>query len=109
MVDLKKSLEHYKVSVDDIAKLKGTGAQYLPSDRKKMLALPFLLSKRVELPEPKVGQKEYDLFIKLTGKEWTKFDDLDFDPEEKINEFNYEKFIPKHTLKNLDTNSDDFK
>jgi len=49
------------------------------------------------------------LFFKITGNEWGKYDDLTFDPEEKINEFNYEKFIPKHLLKNVDTESDNFK
>lgn len=29
------------------------------TDRKKMLALPFYLVKRQELPEPKKGQDEY--------------------------------------------------
>jgi hypothetical protein len=32
------------------------------SDRKKLLALPFYLQKREALPEPKYGQKEWDLF-----------------------------------------------
>lgn len=38
------------------------GKEYEPSDRKKLLALPFLLAKRHELPEPKRGQKEWVLF-----------------------------------------------
>ena len=32
-----------------------------------------------------------------------------FDPEEKITEFNYEKFINKHILKSMDTSSQEFK
>jgi hypothetical protein len=32
------------------------------SDRKKMLAMPFALSKRTELPEPKKGQDEWEIF-----------------------------------------------
>ena len=32
-----------------------------------------------------------------------------FDPEEKITEFNYENFIPKHLLATMDTDSSDFK
>jgi len=85
------------------------GKEYEVSDRKKLLALPFLLSKRVELPEPKYGQKEYDLFTTMYGKDWNHYKDVNFDPEEKITEFNYERFINKHLLKNLDTSSEDFK
>jgi hypothetical protein len=40
------------------------------SDRKKLLALPFYLSKRSENPEPKRGQQEFELFKELTGKDW---------------------------------------
>lgn len=53
-----------------------------------------MLSKRVELPEPKRGQKEWDLFKKIYGVEYDAFANVKFDPEEKITEFNYEKFIP---------------
>jgi len=45
----------------------------------------------------------------LTGNYWNKFDGVEFDPEDKITEFNYEHHINKHVLKNLDTKSDDFK
>lgn len=50
--------------------------EYNPSDLKKMLSLPFYLSKRQELPEPKRGQKEYDLFKEIYGSYWEKFDHL---------------------------------
>lgn len=65
--------------------------------------------KRRELPEPKRGQKEWELFFELFGNEWDAYDQVKFDPEEKITEFNYEKFIDKHILKNMDTNSEEFK
>ena len=74
-----------------------------------MLSLPFFLAKRSELPEPKKGQKEWDLFENIFGASWDKFDGIMFDQEEKITEFNYEKFIPKHILSSLDTQSEDFK
>lgn len=45
-----------------------------PSDRKKLLALPFYLVKRKQDPEPRYGQREWDLFKELTGKNW--HDDL---------------------------------
>lgn len=79
------------------------------SDRKKLLALPFLLNKRVELPEPKRGQKEWALFQKLYGKSWDHYEGVNFDTEEKITEFNYEQYIDKHLLAGMDTQSQEFK
>ena len=35
-----------------------------------MLALPFAMVKRSELPTPRKGQAEYDLFEEITGKDW---------------------------------------
>lgn len=48
-----------------------------PSDRKKMLALPFFLAKRAQEPEPIKGQAEWDLFEKMTGKAWNAFENLE--------------------------------
>jgi len=36
---------------------------------------------------------------------WNHYDQLHKDDEEKITEFNYEKFIPKHQLAKMDTKS----
>jgi len=49
------------------------------SDRKKLLALPFYLSKRSQDPVPKRGQLEYELFRELTGKEWNHYDHVNID------------------------------
>ena len=68
--------------------------EYAASDMKKLLALPFYLAKRTELPEPKYGQKEWDVFTKIFGVPWNQYEHVTFDPEEKITEFNYEKYIP---------------
>ena len=73
------------------------------------MALPFYMSKRAELPSPKRGQKEWGLFKQIYGAEWNEYEALSFDPEEKITEFNYEKFISANVLKTMDTKSDDFK
>ena len=83
--------------------------EFNPSDKKKLLALPFLLAKRSALPEPRYGQKEWSLFEKMYGRAWNAMDDVIFDEEEKITEYNYEEHIPKHLLKGIDTNSEDFK
>ncbi len=45
----------------------------------------------------------------MYGKPWNAYDGVKFDPEEKITEFNYEYYIPKHLLKTMDTQSDEFK
>lgn len=79
------------------------------SDRKKMLALPFYLAKRRELPEPKKGQFEYQLFEELYGVPWHWDDGVQVDHEAKITEFNYEEFIHPELLKTMDTDSVEFK
>ena len=71
--------------------------------------MPFLLHRTQELPEPKRAQKEWDAFTELYGKEWDTYKDLQFDQEEKITEFNYEKFLPQQLLQTLDTDSAEFK
>jgi hypothetical protein len=47
---LHNDLDAYKRAVDNT-----NGKEYNPSDRKKLLALPFLLHRTQELPEPKRG------------------------------------------------------
>ena len=84
--NVRTSLEEYEQVVDNLF----PGKVLETSDRKKLLALPFLLAKRHELPEPKRGQKEWDLFTKLYGKNWDHYEGINFDDEEKITEFNYE-------------------
>lgn len=64
------------------------------SDRKKLNALPFALSKRAEDPTPKMGTSEMKLFEELYGRPWSYGVDQKFDTEEKITEFNYEEYIP---------------
>jgi hypothetical protein len=99
-------MDFWKADADNFG---GKNHTFMPSDRKKMLALPFHLSKRSELPEPKKGQKEWELFNSLFDEEWDNFEGISFDPEEKITEFNYEKFIPKEILSTMDTASEEFK
>jgi hypothetical protein len=103
VLEVQKSFDDYKSLIES------NKHTYYPSDKKKLLALPFQMAKLQELPEPKRGQKEWTLFTELFDKEWDHFDNLVFDPEEKITEFNYEKFIPKQVLETMDTQSKDFK
>lgn len=74
-----------------------------------MLALPFYMIKRMELPEPKHGQFEYDLFREMYGLDYKDDTLTAFDMEEKITEFNYEKFIHPEVLATMDTGSNEFK
>ena len=60
--ELYENLEAYKKVVDHM-----DGKELKTSDRKKLLALPFYLHKRRELPEPKPGQKEWTLFSEMYG------------------------------------------
>lgn len=105
LVSLEKQLEAYKQSLDKSA----NGKEFFPSDRKKMLSLPFYLAKRVELPAPKKGQKEWDLFREIYGKPWDHYDGLRYDKEEKITEFNFEEYIDEHLLEGIDYDSEEFK
>lgn len=79
------------------------------SDRKKLLSLPFYMAKRSELPEPRRGQFEFKLFEETYGMGWHDDENIEIDEEEKITEFNYEKFIPAEVLATMDTDSESFK
>ena len=103
--EIYNNLSEYKNVIEAMDQKK----EFNPSDKKKLLALPFLLSKRTALPEPRYGQKEWALFEKLYGRPWNAYEGINFDEQEKITEYNYEEFIPKHLLNGIDTQSDDFK
>ena len=69
-----------------------------PSDRKKLLSLPWYMSKRAEKPVPRRGQPEYELFTELTGRDWHDDAGIKFDEETKITEFDYENYIKPELL-----------
>lgn len=95
------ALDEYKACVDKF--------NMNPSDRKKLLSLPFFLSKRHTLPEPRRGQPEFDLFTKLTGSNW--YDDAHtiVDEEFKITEFDYENYIHPDCIPPNAANDPEFK
>lgn len=86
-----------------------SATEFASSDRKKLLAMPFYMTKRKEKPEPKRGTWQYELFREITGKHWNFYDLLEFDDEKKITEFDYEEFLPKEVIARFDTNSEEFK
>lgn len=99
---MEQSLIEYQAAIDKM--------NLQPSDRKKMLALPFYLTKRSEIPAPKRGQAEWDMYKEVYGEEyWNDLDLLDRDTEEKVTEFNYEKFFPEGALDGVDTQGQEFK
>lgn len=80
------------------------------SDRTKLLLLPFQARKRAQGPAPKRGMWQYELFNELSGgKDWHHYDNLDYDPEQKITIYNYEKHLSPLLLERLDTESPEFK
>ena len=80
-----KNLENYKELIN--------GMSLQPSDRKKLLALPFALSKRAQKPEPKAGTAEIKLYEEMTGRPWNYRKSDYVDEETKITEFDYEKYL----------------
>ena len=80
-----------------------------PSDRKKLLSMPWAFSKRAENPTPKRGQPEFDLFTELSGRDWNDDHSVREDNEFKITEFDYENYLSPELLKEIDTNEESFK
>lgn len=80
-----------------------------PSDKKKMLALPFYMAKRTEKPQPRQGQAEFDLFKELTGDDWYADSRFRLDKETKITEFDFENYLNPTLLKGVDTTTPEFK
>ena len=56
------AMQEYKAAVDNLP--------LNPSDRKKLLSLPWYMAKRSAKPVPRRGQPEYELFKELTGRDW---------------------------------------
>ena len=80
------------------------------SDRSKLLALPFRMAKQTQGPAPKRGMWQWDLFTELAGgRDWDHYRDLQYDDEEKITIYNYEKHLPASYLERVDTESEEFK
>mmetsp|Transcript_24626 Transcript_24626/g.30697 ORF Transcript_24626/g.30697 Transcript_24626/m.30697 type:complete len:213 (+) Transcript_24626:488-1126(+) len=99
--EVQASLSTYRAAVEKLS--------LYPSDKKKLLALPFHLAKRKENPDPKRGQPEYALFTELTGEDWHADARVKTDNETKITEFDYENYLSPTLLEGVDTNTDEFK
>ena len=80
-----------------------------PSDKKKVMALPFFLAKRAQMPEPRDGQAEFNLFKEMTGKNWYDDSTTPIDTEHKITEFEWDRFIDPSLLSKDAAASSEFK
>ena len=96
-----RDLERYKEIIDSMS-LKS-------SDRKKLLALPFAMSKRAEKPEPKTGTSEMKLYEELSGNPWNFKPQDSVDEETKITEYDYENYLDPEILAKYDTSTENFK
>lgn len=102
VASMEQSLIEYQAAVENM--------NLQPSDKKKMLALPFYMIKRSEIPAPKRGQVEWGMFKEIYGEDyWNDLDLLERDTEEKITEFNFEKFFPEGALDGVDIHGQEFK
>jgi hypothetical protein len=99
--ELQTALNEFKAKVDSI--------EMSPSDRKKLLALPFFLAKRSQLPEPRRGQAEFDLFTRLSGMNWYQDSTTNIDQDYKITEFDYENYIAPQLIPKDASESKEFK
>ena len=76
-----------------------------PSERAKLLALPFFMNRRVQNPDPIKGTWQWELFKEFSGYDWDAFAHYEYDPEDKYSE----KDIPKGLLEKIDQESPYFK
>ncbi len=100
--EMQTALKEYREKVENIPMNE--------SDKKKMLALPFFLAKRSQLPEPRRGQTEFDLFTKLSGgRSWYEDATLTIDEEYKITEFDFENYFDEAFVPRQASESAEFK
>lgn len=95
---------------ENLIKYKATikGMSLTKSDEKKLLALPFYLNRRTQMPAPKPGQWQYDMFEELYGRPYDAFAKTEIDEQKKVTLFDYENFFPAGLLKHIDTESEEF-
>ena len=83
--------------------------KFVPSDRQKFLALPIYMSKRTQDPEPRRGQTQFELFKDVVGKDYTAEVDTVLDVEQKITEFDFEKYLNPVLLQRVKLQDDALK
>jgi len=94
-----KNIENYKLSVENLKKFR--------SDKDKLLGLPFLMRRLQQYPEPSPNTWQYDLFTELYGEEYLVMKGF-LESQEKINKYNYHKFLHPSVIAKFDTDSEEF-
>lgn len=77
------------------------------SIKDKLLGLPFMMYRLRQFPEPNPGTWQYNLFEKIFGFEYDSLKNV-YETEEKINKFNYSKFLHPSIIKKFDVDSEEF-
>lgn len=101
---------------EDVKKLQDTIREYkltiensdnFRSIKDKLLGLPFLMYRMRQFPEPVAGTWQYNLFEKIFHHEYDLYKNS-YESEEKINKFNYAKFLHPSIIAKFDVNSEEF-
>lgn len=78
-----------------------------PSDKDKLLGMPFFAYRHRQLPVPEPGTWQYDLFEEIYGKPYHYLKKV-FETQNKINKFNYHLFLHPSIIEKYDTESEEF-
>lgn len=82
--DLHKNIENYKLEIEN--------KKYFRSEKERFLGLPFMLRRHRQYPEPALGTWQWNFFEEIFGHDYYAYKGQ-VENEEKINKFNYEKFL----------------
>lgn len=82
-------------------------SDHFRSIKDKLLGFPFLMYRMRQHPEPYIGTWQYELFEKLFGFEYD-YGKYSHETEEKINKFNYSKYLHPSVIKKFDVESEEF-
>ena len=76
----------------DKLKLNIENRKYFRSEKERFLGLPFMMERHKQYPEPALNTWQYNLFKDLVGHDYYLYKNVP-EAEEKVNKFNYEKFL----------------
>lgn len=94
-----ESYERHKYQVENM--------KIFNSEKDRLLGLPFQMKRHEQFPEPYIGTWQYDLYEELYGNPYDE-GKKEFETEEKIHKFNYEKHLHPALLARFDKDSEEF-
>jgi hypothetical protein len=97
--DTHVNLEQWKTYIEN--------SRNLRSIKDKFLGLPFMMIRHQQFPEPARGTWQFDLYEQIFGEPYD-FCKGEVEQEEKINKYNYHKFLHPSEIEKWDTNSEEF-